>query len=185
MPLLRNHILLIGFKHVGKSVIGKALADKYSVRHVDLDHSMESSYEKACHEKLTCRSIMEKKGELFFRALETDTLRVTMDSAPSVISTGGGTPLFLDNQIIMQSCIIIHIKAPKDIVYERIQMTGRPAFFNPEEDLLNAFNILWEKRMAVYQKISHFSITNERSVDDAADDIIKQLNRDEAKKDDK
>ncbi|HSW92952.1 MAG TPA: shikimate kinase [Gammaproteobacteria bacterium] len=181
---LRNHILLIGFKHVGKSVIGKVLAEKLSVFHLDLDNRIEFFYEKKWHEKLTCRAIMEKKGEPFFRSLETDTLRAIMDSAPSVISTGGGTPLFSDNQKIMQSGTLVHIQAPKEIVYERIQKTGRPAFFNPEDDLLNAFNALWEKRLAIYQEISDFSIVNEGSVDDVGHGIIQQLNRYEGSKHD-
>ena len=174
----RNHIVLIGFKHVGKSVTGKKLAEKISLPFIDLDQRIEAAYKEQFHQALNCRQIMQQKGEAFFRHLETATLTQLIDFKPSIISVGGGTPMNAENQRILKSCIIIHITAPRGIVYERILMGGLPAFFRPDEDLLESFNKLWDSRMAVYSKLMDFSITNNSSVDDAVTKIIQKLNLD-------
>lgn len=185
MQPLHNHIVLIGFKHVGKSAIGKNLSEKLSVPFIDLDQAIEASYENHFQTKTSCRQIMQDKGESFFRHFETDVLADILNLQPSIISLGGGTPLSLENQKMIESSLLIHITAPKGVVYERILMSGLPAFFNPKEDLLKSFNVLWETRVAVYKKIAGFTIKNNSTVQDASADIIKTLRLDGKKLDDK
>ena len=98
MQSLHNHIILMGFKHVGKSVIGKNLSEKLKVPFIDLDHTIEMLYENTYSKKNTCRQIMQKHGEKFFRYLEMNALSETLDVKPSIISLGGGTPLIVENQ---------------------------------------------------------------------------------------
>jgi shikimate kinase len=181
MKHLTNHIVLIGFKHVGKSAIGKNLSEKLSVPFIDLDHAIEKSYEDHFQIKKTCREIMHEKGEPFFREFETNVLNDILQMQPCILSTGGGTPLFLDNQTTLESCFLVHVTAPKGIVYERILMSGLPAFFNPEQDLMESFNVLWDKRMTVYKQIAKITVQNNKSIEDAAHDIIKKLHLDEVK----
>lgn len=176
MQLLHNHIVLIGFKHTGKSVIGKNLAKALHVSFIDLDLEIENLYEKRNGIKLTCRQIMQQNGEKYFRLLELNTLSKIADYKPSIISVGGGTPLHAENQRIIKSCIIIQITAPRGIVFERILMSGQPAFFNPEVTLLESFNQLWDEREKVYEHVKDFSIENNGTVDNAANKIIAKLN---------
>lgn len=176
MQALRNHIVLIGFKHAGKSVIGKELAKKLHVPFIDLDQKIEILYENKFSKKSTCRQIMQQNGEKFFRYLEMNALSEVIDFQPSIISLGGGTPLAAENQRIIKLCIVIHITAPRGIVFERILMSGQPAFFNPEEDLLESFNRLWDEREIIYEEIKSFLIENSGSVDEAVSKIIKKLN---------
>lgn len=175
MKLLHNHIVLIGFKHTGKSAIGEHLAKKLHMPFVDLDKMIELIYENKFNHKLTCRKIMENEGEKFFRFLETRALSKIIDENPSIISLGGGTPLSLENQRIITPYLLIHIKAPIGIVYERIVMNGQPAFINSEEDLFDAFNRLWSERIGVYEKIQDFSILNDSSIQESVNKITKKL----------
>jgi shikimate kinase len=179
MQSLRNHIVLIGFKHVGKSVIGKNLAKKLHVPFIDLDQKIEILYENKFNKKMSCRQIMEQEGEKFFRYLEMNALSEVIDFKPSIVSLGGGTPLTAENQRIIKSCIVVHITASRGIVFERILMSGLPAFFNPEEDLLKSFNRLWDEREKIYEEIKDFSIENGDSIDNAVSQITKKLNLEE------
>ena len=179
MQSLHNHIILMGFKHVGKSVIGKNLSEKLKVPFIDLDHTIEMLYENTYSKKNTCRQIMQKHGEKFFRYLEMNALSETLDVKPSIISLGGGTPLIVENQKMIQPCILVHVTAPRGIVFERILMSGMPAFFNPGEDMLKSFNRLWEEREKNYKEITDILIENRGSVDDAVRKITKKLNLDE------
>ncbi len=179
MQSLRNHIVLIGFKHVGKSVIGKDLAKKLHVPFIDLDRKIEILYENKFSKKSTCRQIMQQNGEKFFRYLEMNALSEIINFQPSIVSLGGGTPLTAENQRIIKSCIVVHITAPRGIVFERILMSGQPAFFNPEEELLESFNRLWNEREKIYKEIKDFSIENNDSVDAAVSKITKKLNLEE------
>lgn len=175
MQALRNHIVLIGFKHVGKSAIGKSLSEKLSVQHIDLDHALEELFENRFNRKCTCRDIMQENGEEFFRDLEKEALAQVMISKPSILSLGGGTPLYVDKQKIIKTCTIIHVTAPRGIVYERILMSGLPAFFNPEEDFLHSFNRLWDERIKIYNELQDYLIDNNGTLDDAVNEIIKMI----------
>jgi shikimate kinase len=175
MQPLRNHIVLIGFKHVGKSVIGESLARRLNSPFIDLDNQIELLYEKKLGEKLTCRQIMKNVGQDYFRCLEVNALCQIIDSKPSVISLGGGAVLHPESQRLIKSCILIHITAPRGIVFERILMSGRPAFFIPGEDLLESFNRLWDERKKIFESIYDYLIVNNRTVDAAVDEIVNKV----------
>lgn len=169
-------IVLIGFKSVGKSVIGKNFAKKYAVPFIDLDEKIESLYQAHYAKKKACREIMLHLGEQKFREIETQALSEVVHISPSVIAAGGGALIQKNNQTMLQGCRIIHIIAPKKSVFERISHGERPAFFNTEEDLFIAFNKLWKKRNKTYAKIRNFSIMNDASVDNAADQLMRCIN---------
>lgn len=170
-----NHIVLIGFKNVGKSIIAKHLAQQLDIPCIDLDSQIERLYENQFNQKLSCREIAKKIGMNDFRTIEHHALKSAINSKPAVISLGGGTPLSIENQQLLQPFVRIYITAPRGIVYERILMNGRPAFFNQEEPILDTFNRLWNERKKIYQKLKNFTIANNGSIDDAVNKIIKKL----------
>ena len=155
MQTLNKSIVLIGFKHTGKSIIGKSLAKKMHVPFIDLDRKIESLYEEKFNKKKACRQIMEGKGETYFRYLEHQALSKTVSSQACILSLGGATSLYTENQAIIKSNLKIHITAEKGIVFERIR--------------------LWNEREKIYLKIKDFSILNNGSVDEAVQKIINQL----------
>ncbi len=171
MQRLSNHIVLIGFKQVGKSAIGKRLSEKQNLPFIDLDQQIELNDDK----QMTCRQIMQDKGEKYFRHLETTTLSSVIHFAPAIIALGGGTPLCTENQNTLKTSLLIHIIASKNIVFERILKGRQPAFFNPKEDLFTSFNRLWDEREKVYTKVRNLFIENEGTVDDAVDKIVKEI----------
>ena len=65
-------IILIGFKHVGKTVIGRALADQLKWPFRDLDEAIEQLFTKETQAHKTCRQIMKAHGSAYFRELEKE-----------------------------------------------------------------------------------------------------------------
>ena len=72
----------------GKTTLGKQLAALLKVGFIDLDHEIEQK------EGCAISEIFSKKGEPYFRQIESETLRHFADSSENlVISTGGGAML--------------------------------------------------------------------------------------------
>jgi shikimate kinase len=175
MRLLSKHIIIIGFKHVGKSCVGEDLAEELQVQFVDLDKQIEDIYELEFGRKCTCREIVNLKGEKYFRMLESSALSQVILLSPLVISLGGGTPMCEGNRNLIQHSVIIHIKANKHIVFQRIAKSGRPAFIQNDEILYESFSHLWEERTNVYEKHCDISVVNSGTVSDTVKKIIHSL----------
>ena len=176
MKPLNKHIILIGFKNVGKSAIGKNLARSLNKPFIDLDVQIKMHYEQLSGKKLNCRQIMEITGETAFRQLETEALqKVVLSEEPAVISLGGGTVSAEENQALVKAHIVIHVTAPRGIVFERIMMGGRPAFFDINEDIIESFNRLFNQREKIYEKLHDIAILNNGSIDMAVNNIMERL----------
>ena len=126
-------IILIGFKHVGKTVIGRALADQLKWPFRDLDEAIEQLFTKETQAHKTCRQIMKAHGSAYFRELEKRTLVQVMQTGPLIHALGGGAPLEKDIQHVIKKHTLIHITAPREVVFNRIMMQGCPAFFQKEK----------------------------------------------------
>lgn len=167
-----NHIILIGFKHVGKTLIGRRLAKDLNKKFIDLDKEVEKLYEKKHLEPFACRQIMQTHGESIYRELESEALRHVLKSQSSVISLGGGTSLSLTNQEIIKPHLLLHVVAPRGVVFERIMVEGRPAFFDPNEDPYESFSRLWDERGTVYRKLTTRIVNNSGTVEQAVKEAI-------------
>ncbi len=171
-----QHIILIGFKNVGKTRIGKMLAHDLGLPYVDLDAAIEQAYSGTEHKKLSCREIMTAHGEPFFRALEHDVLRrILTASTRTVIATGGGAVLSKEHRPLFKKHVLIHITAPQALVYERIMVNGRPAFFGQEKNSYDAFERLWNERKPIYENLATLTLHNGSSVEDAVEKIKHRL----------
>jgi shikimate kinase len=161
-----THIILIGFKHVGKSVLGKQLAAELERPYRDLDEVIEHMHQRRNGVRQSCREIMNERGEEYFRQLEHEALaQVLNELPPAIIAVGGGTPLSPENQKLLRGHQLIHVTASKSRVYERIMVNGRPAFFPKGRNSYLAFNELWQERDMIYRQISKVTIDNSRSLD--------------------
>lgn len=170
-----RHVVLIGFKHVGKSVIGRFLAPRLQRNYIDLDREIERLYALQSDASLSCREIVQTEGEVFFRNLEHQALAQAIATPLSVISLGGGTPMLADNQTLLRGQCIIYITAPPIQVFQRIMRKGRPAFFPEHEDPWVTFNRLWLEREIIYKSLATVSVRNHRSIDLTIAQLIKHF----------
>lgn len=159
------HLILIGFKHVGKSALGKQLARELERPYRDLDEVIEHIHKQYNGAYQSCREIMNQHGMEYFRALENAALKQVVDEPPpAIIAVGGGTPLSAENQKLLRGHQLIHVTASKSKVYERIMVNGRPAFFPKDRNSYLAFNELWQERDLMYRRISKVTVDNSSSL---------------------
>lgn len=174
---MNKHIIFTGFKHVGKSVIAKSLAEKLCKKFVDLDYQIELLSKKKFLSKLSCQEIMRLYGEKTFRNLETEALYDTIKLNPCIIALGGGALSRAKNQDLIKPYFIIHVTAFPGIVFERNMINGQPTFFSSKSTTMPiiTFKNLWNKRKKIYQKLANFSIENDGSIEEAVEKIINKL----------
>jgi shikimate kinase len=66
---MKNNIVLIGFMGAGKTEVGRILAKNAGLNFIDLDFLIET------HEGMAISEIFKRKGEDYFRKLETEILK--------------------------------------------------------------------------------------------------------------
>jgi len=88
---LSKNVVLTGMMGVGKSTIGKNLADKLSFKFIDIDKLIEKK------EGNSINLIFKNKSESYFRRIESIISLQEIKKNSSVISLGGGA--FLNKSI--------------------------------------------------------------------------------------
>lgn len=148
---LRRPVFLIGLPGVGKTTLGRALAERTGVTFVDLDEAVEADAGKSVAE------IFATEGEAGFRARETAMLRRYADAA-AVVACGGGTPCQPGNMELMNTTgTSVWLQAPDELLAARIlQQPGqRPMFCCGEAEVLPRLQALAERRRPFYARAAH------------------------------
>ena len=179
-----KHIIMIGFKSVGKSTVAKRLSHQMNMNSIDLDQEIEREYFTQKKETLTCREIMKEKGEVYFRKIESLVLEKVLKNRPSIIALGGGTVISKKNRALVKKHVIIHITANKLLVYKRTVAGGRPAYYDynssvkstqPMRSMKSIFNEVWKERQKLYEEISTMTFDNSDDVEKTAKDIMNKI----------
>ena len=164
-----KNIFLLGFMGAGKTTVGQVLAEKIGYKFVDPDQVLE---EKA---GTTISAIFSEFGEDYFRDLESQTLEAISAGEGQVIATGGGVVMKDRNWDIMkESGITVYLKAPVEVLYERIKDTTNRPLLQVEDPLERARELL-ESREQMYQKADLIVDSEKLSVTGVADELVKIL----------
>ncbi|MDP2921738.1 MAG: shikimate kinase [Candidatus Omnitrophota bacterium] len=164
-----NNIILVGFMGTGKSVVGKLLAKKLKKDFLELDEAIEA------REKMSIKDIFEKKGEPHFRSVEKEVVKEASLRKNTVISAGGGAIIDEENfKNLKSSGIIICLKASPDTILKRTKnIKTRPLLNVP--DPKKQIGELLKKREPYYNKADFSVNTNNLTIDQVAEEIIKIL----------
>ncbi len=110
-----SHIFLIGFMGSGKSYWGKKWSAASEFNFYDLDDIIEAE------QQLTIAEIFEKKGEEYFRDLETEALHTLTNSKNNIVACGGGTPCFNNNISWMnENGITVYLQSSPENILQRL-----------------------------------------------------------------
>ena len=141
---LDRPIVLVGLMGVGKTTIGRRLAQRLSLPFVDADEEIESAA------GMTISDIFERYGEPHFRDGERRVIARLIDGLPKVIATGGGA--FMNDEtraLIKERSISVWLKADLDVLVRRVsRKDSRPLLSG--KDPLAILTELAEKRYPVY-----------------------------------
>lgn len=154
-----KNIIIIGMKACGKSTVGRHLAQSLHMHFVELDEQVEALHQEKNGERLSCREIFRTHGEAYFRLLETEALKTQMHQKNIVLACGGGTPLVVGNQKILQSLgTVVFLDTDPDMLLLRILKTGIPAFFADQDQPKKSLHLLLAKRNPIYKKLAQMQI---------------------------
>ncbi len=162
-------IYLIGFMGVGKSTVGKELSERLSYELIDTDELIEEK------EGLSISSIFEKKGEDYFRRLESETIKELSVGDNTVVSCGGGIIKNEENvKLMKESGRVILLTASPEAVYERVKdSTNRPLLEGRKS--IEGIKGLLDERKPLYERAYTDKISADRSVNEVAESIIQLL----------
>lgn len=145
--MAKNQIIyIIGFMGSGKTTAGKKLASLLGWSFIDLDKRIEEYAGK------TIPEIFSQSGEDYFRIIETQLLRNLKMCTKTVISTGGGTPCYIDNMDYMiETGLTIYLKlTPAELKSRLSQSKGkRPLIKDLDQNELTSFI---KEKLAVREK---------------------------------
>lgn len=165
-----NNVVLIGPMGVGKSTVGRQLANRLNYEFLDTDHLIE------CRAGADIPWIFDREGEEGFRARETAVLDEVVDCEKAVIATGGGIVLKDINRVMLKRAgLIIYLTASVDQLIQRtFKDKKRPLLqvANPEQRIRE----LVELRDPIYRQVADRVIVSQggsaKSVVKAIADII-------------
>ncbi len=113
--ILTRPIVLIGLMGVGKSTIGRRLAQRLHVGFVDADHEIEQAAGMSIPE------MFERYGESVFRDGERRVIARLVEGKPKVIATGGGAFMNASTRaLVLERCTTVWIDADVDLLAERV-----------------------------------------------------------------
>jgi shikimate kinase len=169
-----SNLFLIGFMGVGKSTVAQYLKDHYGLSLVEMDETIEAE------EGMKITEIFAKKGEEYFRELETGLLRKLSCKKGVVVSCGGGTAMRPVNVELMKSQgRIIWLCATPESVYERIKdSTSRPVLAGNMN--VEYIQTLMERRREAYEAAADFEVsTDGRSAAQICQEIMNRASMEE------
>ncbi len=149
---LPTRIYLTGFMGSGKSTLGPMVANVVGYDFMDLDAIIEAMARKPIPQ------IFADDGEVAFRALEAQALRLTTTYERMVVSLGGGALTFEANlQCALAYGTVIYLRVPLDMLVQRLYHSPnqRPLLRDADGHRLSK-DALREKVAAMMDRRAHF-----------------------------
>jgi len=165
-----QNIFLVGFMGAGKSTVGRILAEKIGYRYCDADKFIETQA------GTTITQIFADHGEEHFRDLESESMESLSTKEKQVVATGGGVVQRDRNWDAMyRGGITIYLKAPIEVIWERIKHSKTRPLLQVENPLETARELL-NKRTPLYEKADLIVDTSNLSLEEVAKEIITSIN---------
>nr|WP_256359942.1 MULTISPECIES: shikimate kinase [unclassified Brevundimonas] len=164
-------IALIGLMGVGKSTVGRRLAQRLDLPFADGDAEIESAA------GMNVAEIFASLGEAEFRAGEARVIRRLLDGPPMVLATGGGAILNASTREALKSrAVTVWMRADLGVVAQRVQRRDtRPLLRG--RDPVKALSELAEARYPLYAQADITVDVGAGSHAQAVDAIVSALDR--------
>lgn len=168
-PLRARTIALVGLMGVGKSSVGRRLANALDLPFKDADHEIEAAAGR------TIPEIFAEMGEPAFREGERRVIARLLEDPPHVLATGGGA--FMNDEtrrLIKERAISVWLKADLEILARRVSRKDtRPLVSG--KDPMTVLTELADKRYPVYGQADLVVETGDTAHHVAVDQILRAL----------
>lgn len=169
-----KNIIIIGMPGSGKSSVAKVLSGKIKWKFLDTDSFIEAM------EECSVENIFKNKGENYFRERERDLIVNFFNLDHTVISTGGGMPVFYDNMDNLKKIgITVFLKVPlKEIVnrLERPKNRNRP-LIKQGKSVEDKVQEIYNQRIYIYEQADLSISCENMNKYQISDEIIKILQK--------
>jgi shikimate kinase len=165
--VLRQPIALTGFMGVGKTTVGRLLAERLELPFFDTDACVEASSGRRIDDFFLAGQEAE------FRRLEAGVVAELLCRGPAVIALGGGALLDADSRALLQSkSRLVHLHVPwrelkphvPDLVATRPLLRDRS---------LAEIHRLYLARLSTYRAASVRITVSRRSPDEAVAEVVR------------
>ena len=164
---MKKNLVLTGMMGVGKSTVGKNLAQKLSYNFVDIDRTIET------RESSTINLIFKNKSESYFRKLENEISLEKLKKKNTVVSLGGGA--FLNKSIrreVKNTSVSFWLDVDVSELIKRLKKTKkRPLLYN--KNLNVTVNKIYLERKKTYSEADFRIKCNFLGPDKIVDKILK------------
>ena len=160
-------IVLVGLPGAGKSKVGRLLASRLGVDHVDTDDLVEERQGRPIAD------IFAVGGEAAFRVMETDAVACAL-TRRAVVSLGGGAAATQAVRDLLAGHTVVYIDAPhEELVRRTASKTHRPLL---AEDPSGTLARLRTEREPHYRSVATIVVeSGPGPVDDVVTAIAQQL----------
>lgn len=169
-------LYLTGYMATGKSTLGRKIAKRTELPFLDTDKMIEEA------EGAEVADIITFAGEEYFREAERRALEQTAEYESAIVSTGGGLPIWGDNQKwIEEHGVSVYLKRSPEQILSRLSAHGRqkrPKFRGKsDEELLQFMHEHLAEREPVYLKANIVIDCSEVSDLEIADRLCELMNK--------
>lgn len=169
-------LYLTGYMASGKSTLGRKIAKRTELPFFDTDKMIEEA------EGASCADIITFAGEEYFRQAERRALEQTAEVEDAIISTGGGLPIWGDNQAwIAEHGVSVYLKREPEQILSRLSEHGRqkrPKFRGKsDEELLQFMHEHLAEREPIYLKAEIVFDCSAISDDEIVDKLAELLSK--------
>ena len=160
------NLWLIGMMGVGKTTVGKAVAESVGARFADSDDEVVS--ESGC----SIAEFFATRGEYAFRDAEQAAIERLARRDGQVIATGGGAVLRQVNiDEMRRSGTVVWLDATAEVLTERVGSDGSRPLLSAAEPTSATLQALSEERNALYLTAAHVVVPAAESVDDVIERV--------------
>ena len=144
-------VFLIGYMASGKSTLGKALAGALMLPFIDLDVEIERT------EGTSISEIIDSKGELHFRKIESGVLNELLEQNDTgVFALGGGTPVFYNHmELLNAEGKTIFLDVPVGELAKRLEGDIKRPLIQNKEDVAEFVAKHMFERRPYYSQAKH------------------------------
>src|SRR5689334_11476544 len=112
---LTRTVALVGLMGVGKSTVGRKLAESVSAQFIDSDEEIEKAA------GLSVQEIFDRLGEPEFRRGERRVIERLLNGPPIVLATGGGAYMDAETRALMkEKATTVWLRADIETIWKRV-----------------------------------------------------------------
>jgi shikimate kinase len=166
-----QRVVLIGFRAVGKTTVGKLLARELNWEYLSTDNLIEKQ------QNLSITEIVSQSGWTKFRSLEHSVIKSISSQMKAVVDCGGGVVENSENMVLLQTeSLIVWLDAVIASITDRMRISAesRPVLSEPEieRDIIKNYN----RRKPIYQSYAQVTVnSNNLKPADICNEILEFL----------